>query len=67
MKNKLYVLSGLLRCKDCGHAMIRNPKFAKGKWYGYYKCRAYNQCGVTVCAYSHSMREEDIMEVRWLR
>lgn len=61
-ENKLYVLSGLLRCKDCGHAMIRNPKFAKGKWYVYYKCRAYNQRGVTVCAYSHSMREEDIME-----
>ncbi len=61
-ENKLYVLSGLLRCKDCGHAMIRNPKFAKGKWYVYYKCRAYNQRGVTVCAYNHSMREEDIME-----
>ncbi len=61
-ENKLYVLSGLLRCKDCGHAMIRNPKFAKGKWYVYYKCRAYNQRGVTVCTHSHSMREEDIME-----
>ncbi len=61
-ENKLYVLSGLLRCKDCGLAMIRNPKFAKGKWYVYYKCRAYNQRGVTVCTHSHSMREEDIME-----
>ena len=61
-ENKLYILSGLLRCKDCGYAMIRNPKFAKGKWYVYYRCRAHNQCGETVCTHNHSIREEEIIQ-----
>lgn len=60
-EDKVYVLSGLLRCKDCGYAMIRNPKFAKGKLYVYYKCRAYNQRGTAICTHNHSMREEQII------
>jgi DNA invertase Pin-like site-specific DNA recombinase len=61
-ENRLYVLSGLLRCKDCGHAMIRNPKFAKGKWYVYYRCRGNNQRGMTVCTHNHSIREEEVIQ-----
>ncbi len=60
-KNKLYTLSGLLKCKDCGYAMLRNQTFMKGRWYVYYKCRAYNQRGASVCNHNHSMREEEIV------
>lgn len=60
-ENKLYTLSGLLKCNDCGYAMLRNQTFIKGRWYVYYKCRAYNQRGATVCNHNHSMREKDII------
>lgn len=60
-ENKLYTLSGLLKCNDCGYAMLRNQTFMKGRWYVYYKCRAYNQSGTAVCNHNHSMREEEII------
>ena len=60
-ENKLYTLSGLLKCRDCGYAMLRNQTLMKSRWYVYYKCRSYNQRGTTVCSHNHSMREEEII------
>lgn len=60
---KVYVFSGLLRCNDCNSSLIRNSTFQKGKWYTYYKCRAYNQRGITVCPHSHSIKEEKLYSI----
>lgn len=62
-KDKVYVFSGLLRCNDCNSSLIRNSTFQKGKWYTYYKCRAYNQRGSKVCPHSHSIKEEKLYSI----
>lgn len=62
-RNKLYLFSGMLRCAGCKSSMIRNPKFHKGKWYIYYKCRGYNQSGINICNQSHSISEEKLVSV----
>ena len=59
-KEKIYVFSGLLKCSDCNSSLIRNSTFQKGKWYTYYKCRAYNQRGNKICPHSHSIKEEKL-------
>ena len=61
-ESKLYPLSGLLRCKDCGSGIMRNPKFAKGKWYVYYKCKGHYHQGLNVCTHNHSIREDLLFE-----
>ena len=62
-KDKVYLFSGLLRCSDCNSSLIRNSTFQKGKWYTYYKCRAYNQRGTKVCPHSHSIKEEKLYSI----
>ena len=57
-KDRIYPLSGYLRCGECGYAMKRNPSYKKGKWYVYYKCKTYNLKGVNVCEHSKGIREE---------
>lgn len=59
-RKKLYLFSGMLRCADCGSAMIRNSTFMKGKWYVYHKCRAYNQRGIEACSRSHSIPDDTL-------
>ena len=59
---KLYPLSGMLKCAECGSPMLRSPKHAKGKLYVYYKCRGYYHKGETICTHNHSIREEVIIE-----
>lgn len=60
--NELYLFSGMLRCASCNSSMIRNPKYHKGKWYIYYKCRGYNHHGKSVCKGSHSITEEKLIQ-----
>ncbi len=62
-KDKIYVFSGLLRCNDCNSSLIRNSTFQKGRYYTYYKCRAYNQRGINVCPHSHSIKEEKLYSI----
>lgn len=62
-KSKLYLFSGMLRCADCGSSMIRNRTFMKGKWYVYYKCRAYNQRGTKACSRSHSIPDDVLTDI----
>ncbi len=40
-QEKLYVFSGLLKCKDCGDTMVRVTVTDKGKKYFYYVCANY--------------------------
>ncbi len=57
-EEKLYPLSGMLKCAECGSPMHRSPKRAKNKTYVYYKCKGYLQKGTAICSYNHSIKEE---------
>ncbi len=59
-EDRIYPLSGYLRCGECGYAMKRNPTFKKGRWYVYYKCKTYNLKGAKVCEHSKGIREEKL-------
>ncbi len=60
---KLYPLSGVLKCADCGSPLIRNQTTKRGKLYVYYKCRTYNQQGCKFCNHSHSIKEESVLAI----
>lgn len=61
-KERLHPLSGFIRCGECNFAMVRNQTFQKGRWYVYYKCKAFNQRGEKVCKHSKSIREEKLYD-----
>ena len=61
-EEKVYPLSGYIRCGECGYAMKRNPTYQKGKWYVYYKCKLHNHQGGIVCEHSKCIREEKLFE-----
>ena len=47
-KESVYVLSGLVKCADCGENMVRRMTSKKGKQYYYYHCSTYKykgECG----------------------
>ena len=41
--DSVYILSGFLRCGDCGQNMIRRTVTKKGKQYHYYYCSTYKR------------------------
>lgn len=55
-KGKVYLFAGLLRCADCGKAMVRNTS----KKYAYYYCRTYREKSADRCG-KHGIRA-DILE-----
>lgn len=58
----LYLLSGYVRCGDCGKAMIRTSSSGKGKkQFTYYKCRTYTRQSKEVCT-PHTIRAEMLEE-----
>ncbi|WP_313527942.1 recombinase family protein [Anaerotignum sp.] len=58
--DKLYLLSGFLRCGTCGSNMVRKTVKARGKTYAYYVCSKNkedsNQCS------SHRIRESFVVD-----
>ena len=44
-KKKVYPLSGLCRCADCGAPMVRKTSSWNGKTYGYYICSDHKRYG----------------------
>ncbi|WP_304508190.1 recombinase family protein [Anaerotignum sp.] len=58
---KLYLLSGLLKCGGCGSNMVRKPVKAPGKTYAYYIC-SKNKEDKDACS-SHRIRENFIEEM----
>lgn len=42
-EKSVYVLSGLVKCADCGQNMIRRSTTKKGKKYYYYHCSTYKE------------------------
>lgn len=56
-RNRLYVLSGFVRCGDCGENMIRRPAKVNGKQYYYYRCSEFVR---THGCSSHNISEEKL-------
>lgn len=54
-RETVYLLSGVLKCADCGYNMIRKSTTSKDKKYYYYVC--VNNKGNNVCS-SHSIKFE---------
>ena len=61
-----YLLTGLLKCAECGGNMHGMRKSIKGKEWMYYRCSTHNNRGKSVCSNSRSVRM-DIVESRVLR
>lgn len=59
--DKLYLLSGLLKCGGCGSNMVRKPVKARGKTYAYYIC-SKNKEDAEACS-SHRIPENLIEEM----
>ncbi len=55
-KNNVYLFSGLLRCGDCGKAMVRTTS----RGIVYYACRTYREKGKDYCS-RHTIRG-DVLE-----
>lgn len=56
-QNTVYLLSGFVKCGDCGENMIRKPGNAHGKQYYYYRCSEFvhhHNCS------SHNISEEKL-------
>lgn len=60
-KEKLYLLSGLLKCGTCGSNMVRKPVKAQGRTYAYYICSKYKE-NKEACS-SHRIRESLVEEM----
>lgn len=58
-KESVYVLSGLVKCADCGENMVRRMTSKKGKQYHYYHCSTYKDTGK--CS-SHIISEKKLNE-----
>ncbi len=59
-KQKVYLLSGVLKCADCGQNMIRKTTTYNGKKYFYYVCvnnKLTKQCS------SHSIKFDEVENV----
>ena len=50
------LFAGLLKCADCGHALIKKTNCNPDKTYVYYRCSTHCKCK-TVCA-AHTIRYE---------
>ena len=58
-KEKPYLLSGMLYCKDCGSSMIRRTLKNKGSESIFYICSDYNNGGD--CS-RHSIKEDEVLQ-----
>jgi DNA invertase Pin-like site-specific DNA recombinase len=58
-KNELYLLSGLIRCGDCGQNLIRKNITSQNKKYTYYICSTYKR---NKSCNSHRIQEEKVIE-----
>lgn len=52
-----YLLTGLLRCANCGYRMIGQPTMGNGHRYLSYTCSGYLRIGKSVCRSVHVLSE----------
>ena len=55
---EISLFSGLIRCADCGHALIKKTNRNSDKTYVYYRCSTYYKCKGACTA--HSIRYEKL-------
>lgn len=60
-REKVYIFSGFLRCKDCGSGLVRCPTHLNGKEYVYYRCRRY-RLKKNNCTHSGSIRHDVVYQ-----
>jgi DNA invertase Pin-like site-specific DNA recombinase len=60
--NEVYLLSGILKCANCGGNMIRKPTKVGGKEYIYYICGT-NKQDKTKCAETNRISENQLIEI----
>lgn len=62
-KRTTYILTGIIKCKECGRNMMRRSNTKKnGKTYAYYICNSRNNKGIAVCD-NDTIKEEILKEV----
>ena len=60
ISGEIGLFSGLLRCADCGHALIKKTNHNPDKTYVYYRCSTYYKCKGACSA--HSIRYEKLYD-----
>ena len=60
ISGEIGLFSGLLRCADCGHALIKKTNHNPDKTYVYYRCSTYCKCKGACSA--HSIRHEKLYD-----
>lgn len=60
VSGEISLFSGLLRCADCGHALIKKVNHNPDKTYVYYRCSTYCKCK-SACS-AHSIRYEKLYD-----
>lgn len=60
VSGEIGLFAGLLRCADCGHALIKKVNRNPDKTYVYYRCSSYCKCKGACSA--HSIRYEKLYE-----
>ena len=60
ISGEISLFSGLLRCADCGHALIKKTNHNPDKTYVYYRCSTYCKCK-SACS-AHSIRYEKLYD-----
>lgn len=60
VSGEIGLFSGLLRCADCGHALIKKVNHNPDKDYVYYRCSTYCKCKGACSA--HSIRSEKLYD-----
>lgn len=54
----VYILTGLAKCSECGHAMVGSRQFQKGKQHEYYRCNLAKRSAGIECSNTHKYRRE---------
>ena len=60
VSGEISLFSGLLRCADCDHALIKKTNHNPDKTYVYYRCSTYCKCK-SACS-AHSIRYEKLYD-----
>lgn len=62
-RGNIHVLSGLVRCMDCGSSLIRSSRSRGGKRISYLRCRLYAESGKGKLCTRHGIRLDTLAEL----
>ena len=58
--DRVYQLTGLIRCSGCGYLMGTNRRAGNGKTYHYYRCSNHQRYGSRVCTMNKNFPADDL-------